>query len=98
MRMRSRRTLGASLFALGLACWIARDDHGSRAHLLGPLWGMLFYNVTVCAVLAFAGMNHVKHRAVAVARASRDHDGVVCVESACTGTEADDEVNPERAA
>ena len=53
--MRSRRTLGASLFALGLACQIARDDHGSRAQL-GLLWGMLFYNVTVCAVLAFAGM------------------------------------------
>ena len=97
--MRSRRTLDASLFALGVACWIARDDHGSGAHL-GLLWGMLFDNVTVCAVLAFAGDDHVKHRAVAVARGrtSRDHDGVVCVESACKGTEADDEVNPERAA
>jgi len=71
--MRSRRTLDASLFALGVACWIARDDHGSRSHL-GLLWGMLFDNVTVCAVLAFAGMTMSR------------------------GTEADDEVNPERAA
>jgi hypothetical protein len=49
------RIAGAGLCALGAACWIARDDQGSRSQL-GLLWGMLFYNVTVCAVLAFAGM------------------------------------------
>ena len=49
------RIAGAGLCALGAACWIARDDQSSRSQL-GLLWGMLFYNVTVCAALAFGGM------------------------------------------
>jgi len=45
---------GAALLAIGVACWIARDDDGSRSQH-GLLWGMILYNVGACAVLAFAG-------------------------------------------
>jgi len=45
---------GAGLLAIGVACWLARDDFGSRAQH-GVLWGMLTYNVGACVVLAFAG-------------------------------------------
>ncbi len=48
------RVGGAGLLALGVACWFARDDRGSRAQH-GLLWAMLVYNVGACAVLAFAG-------------------------------------------
>lgn len=51
---------GAALLALGVACWIARDDRGSRAER-GLLWGLLLYNAGACAVLAFAGA--VQHMA-----------------------------------
>jgi hypothetical protein len=45
---------GAGLLAIGVACWLARDDSGSRAqHSL--LWGMLVYNVGACAILAYVG-------------------------------------------
>lgn len=45
---------GASLIAIGVACWLARDDRGSRSQQ-GLLWGMLAYNVGACAVLAYVG-------------------------------------------
>ena len=48
------RVGGAGLLAIGVACWFARDDSGSRAQH-GLLWAMLVYNVGACAVLAFAG-------------------------------------------
>jgi hypothetical protein len=48
------RVGGAGLLAIGVACWIARDDRGSRSQH-GLLWGMLIYNVGACGVLAFAG-------------------------------------------
>jgi hypothetical protein len=48
------RVGGAGLLAIGVACWVARDDRGSRAQH-GLLWAMLVYNVGACAVLAFAG-------------------------------------------
>ena len=48
------RVAGIALFALGIACWLARDDTQSRA-----AWGlvvtMLFYDVAVAVMLAFAG-------------------------------------------
>jgi hypothetical protein len=48
------RVGGAGLLAIGVACWLARDDRGSRSqHSL--LWAVLVYNVGACAVLAFAG-------------------------------------------
>jgi hypothetical protein len=47
------RVGGAALLAIGVACWFARDDRGSRAR--GLLWAILVYNAGACAVLAFAG-------------------------------------------
>ncbi|HEY0466986.1 MAG TPA: hypothetical protein VGC79_22440 [Polyangiaceae bacterium] len=45
---------GAALLALGIACWLARDDSGSSS-LRGVLCGMLAYNLGVAAVLGYAG-------------------------------------------
>jgi hypothetical protein len=49
------RVCGAGLLALGVACWIARDDRGSRSQH-GLVWAMLVYNVGACLALAFAGL------------------------------------------
>lgn len=45
---------GAALLAIGVACWLARDDCGSRSQH-GLVWGMLTYNVGACGVLGFTG-------------------------------------------
>ena len=45
---------GAGLLAIGVACWLARGDRGSRAQH-GLSWGMLIYNVGACAMLAYVG-------------------------------------------
>src|SRR5713101_2491784 len=40
------RLSGAALLTIGVACWLARDDRGSRSqHAL--LWAILIYNVGV---------------------------------------------------
>ena len=49
------RVAGAALSALGLVCWLARDDTHSRA-AGGLVITMLLYNVAVAAILAFAGL------------------------------------------
>lgn len=49
------RVGGAGLLALGLVCWLARDDTQSRA-ARGVLAAMLFYNFAAAAILAFAGV------------------------------------------
>ena len=49
------RVCGAGLLAIGVACWLARGDGGSRSQH-GLLWAMLIYNVGVSIVLAFAGL------------------------------------------
>jgi len=49
------RVGGAGLLAIGVACWLAHDDRGSRSQH-GLLWGMLIYNVGACVMLAIAGL------------------------------------------
>jgi hypothetical protein len=54
------RVAGAALSALGLVCWLARDDTRSRA-ARGLVSTMLLYNVAVAAILAFAGLGFGLH-------------------------------------
>lgn len=49
------RVGGAGLLALGVACWVARDDVQSRA-ARGLVAAMLIYNITTAAILSFVGV------------------------------------------
>jgi hypothetical protein len=54
------RVAGAALSALGLVCWLARDDTHSRA-ARGLVSTMLLYNVAVAGILAVAGLGFGLH-------------------------------------
>ncbi|HEV3304050.1 MAG TPA: hypothetical protein VG055_30645 [Planctomycetaceae bacterium] len=51
------RVCGAALLSLGVACWLARGDAQSRA-ANGLVAAMLFYDVAVAAILAFAAIGN----------------------------------------
>jgi hypothetical protein len=48
------RIAGAALLALGVACWLARNDANSPARK-GLLLGILTYDLAAAGVLAYAG-------------------------------------------
>jgi len=47
------RLTGAALLAIGVACWLGRNDHGRPAQL-GLLTALLIYDAAAAALLAYA--------------------------------------------
>jgi hypothetical protein len=47
------RLAGVALLTLGLVCWLARNDQQGSV-TAGPVAAMLFYNVAVATLLAYA--------------------------------------------
>jgi len=57
------RVGGAAILALAIVCWLARRDARSLASQ-GLVAAMLFYNIAVASVLAFAGISDGLHGAL----------------------------------
>ena len=49
------RVAGAALLAIGVSCWLARNDPG-RPTQVGLLTGVLIYDIAAAALLAYAGL------------------------------------------
>jgi hypothetical protein len=47
------RVAGGALMAIGVACWLARNDRGPAQR--GVLTGVLIYDVTAAALLTYSG-------------------------------------------
>jgi hypothetical protein len=58
--MNLARIGGAAIVALAIVCWLARRDVHSAASQ-GLVAAMLFYNVAVAGLLAFASFGHDLH-------------------------------------
>jgi len=83
------RVGGAAILALAIVCWLARDAQGLAAR--GLVTAMVFYNLVVGGVLAFASISdglhgmmlwpavafHVAMGAWSVATLSRSHNWVL---------------------
>jgi hypothetical protein len=50
------RIAGAALLAIGVGCWLGRDDPGSRAQR-GLIGGVLVYSICVAVLLGYAGLS-----------------------------------------
>ena len=59
-RLKRARVGGAALLTLGVACSLGRGDTQSRA-ARGLVAAMLFYNLAVASVLAYAGLGYRLH-------------------------------------
>lgn len=80
------RVGGAAIVALSIVCWLARDEQGRAAR--GLVSALMFYNLAVAGVLAFASLSdglhgmllwpavafHVAMGAWSIAILSRSHD------------------------
>jgi len=77
------RVAGTALLALGVACWLARDDTQSRA-ARGLVVTILLYNVSVATLLAFAGVGLGLH-GLALWPAVILHAGMAIWCTACLG-------------
>jgi hypothetical protein len=62
------RIVGAAMLAIGVACWLAREEAAGRA-AKGLVAAMLLYNVAVVAVLVLEGLFGIAFWPVVLAHA-----------------------------
>jgi len=75
------RVAGAALLSIGLVCWLARD-HASSPAGRAVVSSMLFYNVAVAVVLAYAGLQGANGIALWPAVAAHAAFAVWCITQA----------------